>query len=825
MEDFSQEITGMRVMNINRHLIGIIKSIDRNYIYVDFHGEISKYPYPSAFTKTLELEDENLQKKIKTISIEASFEDFKKTYSSALSREADYLRETGGKRYKLTDGEKILAKGSPLLYVFDTDTDLHFPEGTSVKMWFPERIIYGYIVSCEDFTITIRLSENVGNKIKSVEITSDQWHLTEVFNERLDEMHPDKNSIAFRIACMSKAQIAPFKKIEHGQNAAFHHATSEAITFIWGPPGTGKTEALACIAAEHINKGRRVLMLSYSNISVDGAILRVAEKSDFPGSSEGKIIRYGYPRMEKLLEDNTLVSYQYVLSCNPDKEKEYHDLLDKKKKLKKKDPERVKIKHKLNKIRAFYSDEEKKLVHTASFVATTVSKAAVDSSIYTQKFDVVMFDEASMAYVPQIVFSAGLAKSYFVCLGDFCQLPAIVQSKENDVLKKDIFDYTYITNAVNNNRGHDWLVMLDIQHRMHPEIAGFVSENMYHNLLKTYSKIIEKRKEIAKCKPYPGHAMSMVDLSDMYSVCQKTTDGSRINLMSALMALRLAEKNINNYEIGIITPYNAQSRLILSFIRDLQEDDERWKGVTCATVHQFQGSEKPVIIYDAVDCFRMPYPGMLLTSLENDNANRLFNVAITRSEGKFVVIANVDYLKRKHISKKLMFTKAIRHIENDDAVVKEGYVLDEVMPGNDEDPAIYIEDKEKSWDKFISDIKEAKKKIYIDIPDVIDEDEGHINKLKQMLSEKKREELDIRIRIPEDLDIPECFKGYEHVYKYAYNPVTIIDNNTIWFGQPLCAADFISEGEILETKYYPCIRFSVRHPSYAVKSLQAFLSM
>ena len=69
-------------------------------------------------------------------------------------------------------------------------------------------------------------------------------------------------------------------------------------------------------------------------------------------------------------------------------------------------------------------------------------------------------------------------------------------------------------------------------------------------------------------------------------------------------------------------------------IRDLQEIDDKYQYLTCATVHQFQGSEKPVIIFDAVDCFRMKYPGTLLTKIKNNTADRLFNVAMAKVDYK-----------------------------------------------------------------------------------------------------------------------------------------------------------------------------------------------
>ena len=68
-----------------------------------------------------------------------------------------------------------------------------------------------------------------------------------------------------------------------------------------------------------------------------------------------------------------------------------------------------------------------------------------------------------------------------------------------------------------------------------------------------------------------------------------------------------------------------------------------------------QSAEEQLIVYDAVDCYRMPYPGMLLSSEQNNYANRLFNVAMTRAKGKMVSLVNVEYMENKKLSGMLLF--------------------------------------------------------------------------------------------------------------------------------------------------------------------------
>ena len=205
--------------------------------------------------------------------------------------------------------------------------------------------------------------------------------------------------------------------------------------------------------------------------------------------------------------------------------------------------------------------------------------------MHDSTFDTVIFDEASMAYIPQIVFSAGLAGKHFVCMGDFAQLLPIVQGSDSSALNADIFQFCGIADAVQAGYAHQWLCMLDTQYRMHPDIAAFSSKNMYRGLLKTSPGIKDDRQKISVRAPMQGKAIGMYDLSGMMSVCLKTGDQSRINVLSALVSMGIAIKAAQTSDVGVISPYSAQSRLLHAISRDVAESNPELHKIVCATVH------------------------------------------------------------------------------------------------------------------------------------------------------------------------------------------------------------------------------------------------
>lgn len=834
------------------------------YVKFDSKSEIKRFPYPDSFKSFLKLLDTNATTEVddyvekyeeaqrekkeqerresdarafaksmqdrssnsgKSVEVRpfTSVAAFCEDYKRALTSEIRYLKTTGGKRQKIFDGKRVEVKNGCSVYTFVTDDELNYPEGTQISIWEGQNSVPGVVVGCEDFTIIITTGKNFGIDVPSLEFSAEPWRLMNSLVYRLDEMMNNPSEIVRALVCDGyKAVDYGNHSITTGQTTAVNMTHSQPITFIWGPPGTGKTQTLAKIALDQIERGNRVLMLSYSNVSVDGAIMRVhsiAEKKAPSIIAPGTLIRYGYARRKDLLDHEYLTSYNLAIHKHTDLLTKRQNLISKRRKTDRTSQSYVQIDRQLTEIRKHLIQEEKESVKTAKFVATTVSKAVVDSTVRNANFDVVIFDEASMAYIPQIVFSASLARKHFICMGDFRQLPPIVQGNNGSHLNADIFQYCGITAAVDSGRNHKWLCMLDTQYRMHPQIADFSSITMYGGLLKSADEMERNRQDIFASLPIANSAIGFADLSGMMSVCTKTGDNSRVNVLSAFMSFSLALEAAKKQEVGIITPYHAQSRLLHAMARDIAAKAPKLKPISCATVHQFQGSEKDVIIYDAVDCYRMPFPGMLITSTRNDYANRLFNVALTRAKGKFVGVANVAYMENKNLSNRLMFEKMIQTQKRKTSCMT-GLDLIHAQRLKNYDIIRFL-DAKNGQKKFVKDISAAKREIRVDIPDKPIDDKS-LNQITTALLTAKQRGVKVYVRAEKKQRLPSELKKLAIENPYVANPIVIVDKSITWFGMPASDADFISEGTILKTKYRPIIRFMGGHTA---ASIYGFMEM
>ena len=766
-------------------------------------------------------------------SLSAPVRKILESYRKTVFAEMYFLRDNGGRRYKVTDGQLIGRSGEGFAYSFNLEAELFLSEDAPITVTVGNESSKGNVLSCEDFQILAILESPLGDRISKAFISVEPWKLLESLNERLITISRTRNTVAVKLI-EEGPQLRtkkPIDNVESGQDKAMEHALRDPITVIWGPPGTGKTHTMADIAIGFLSMGKTVLAVSHSNISVDGVVSKVAELMKQRNLDEalrnGEVLRFGHVRDEELAKDPDVVSYNAALKRKPAEAVKLKKLLEEKDELRKsgsfRTDRRVKIEQEIKRIKKGLAEDEKKCVERARFVATTVSRIYANKLFEGKYYDVVMFDEVSMAYVPQVFCAAMSAREKLVCVGDFRQLAPIAQGKASKAaLSRDIFWYLGICDERQRAYYHPWLVMLDEQRRMHPKISAFPSRRFYSGLLKDHKSVIHARDDVANGTPYPGEAMNLIDLGGTYCMASKNNDNSRFNILSAVISFSTAvsAEMDNECAVGVITPYVAQVRLVRAMIQDYRGRRKK-TNVSCATVHQFQGSERDVIVMDLVESFPTAKPGILMSSNENGSVDRLVNVAVTRARGKLVTVANGLFWNAEAKRGRNSFAALVDYHKSNDnvAAVKSGELAG-FLADMDFGPNIVLyDDIEESIDKLIRDIDHAAAKIVLSIPDgkLI---KPYDVKVCEAIKKARRRRVGVMLKCANWKELPEDWKNLGWQSDDADCPIVLIDDETCWYGMPLSRGK-VSYGktEAVVTVLQTPIRITGKHTVEMIRSL------
>jgi len=289
-------------------------------------------------------------------------------------------------------------------------------------------------------------------------------------------------------------------------------------------------------------------------------------------------------------------------------------------------------------------NQERAALAEARVVLATMTNMYVNRLLRDERFDVVIVEEAGMAVLPTLFYCATLARSATIMVGDPRQLPPIVQSSADYVRKamgRSIFDVT-----VPDPHGSDLVVMLDRQYRMHPTIGGLVSDLFYDGRLRSVDVAVDddERTAIVAAPPFPGEPLAVVDMAGR-GVCATLAGAwSRFNEASAALTVDVARRAVDGgvASVAIIAPYAEHVRCVGRLLRERVPLAVR-RCVECRTVHRFQGNERDMVIFDAVDAEPLK-PGVLLT---DGSAANLINVSISRARGKLVIVADRHYFERR----------------------------------------------------------------------------------------------------------------------------------------------------------------------------------
>nr|WP_152446507.1 AAA domain-containing protein [Bacillus sp. THAF10] len=570
------------------------------------------------------------------------------------------MKKFGSTEYLLLNG-RMVNSGPPYNYYFDTVFSISLPPNSLVTVEWGEIKTEARVLSSDGKNLILSFEKNLGDILTKAYLSHNPWELLDQLIQRLDEIKKEKKKRG-RVRKLLQPDIEPKHPtsiIKSNVHELILRSKYNPVTFVWGPPGTGKTYTLARVAANKYFKAKKVLLLSHSNQSVNVLMKEITsfivKKRKF---KEGDILRFGTVTPEFELNFPPITSTTLIQAQDPELAKEKGAKTEERKQLKlelsesysEKSSERLlKLEANLAKILEKVRQKELKLIKSAQIIGTTLSKAATDPSVYEADYDLVIIDEASMAYIPQIAFAASLAKHIIVC-GDFKQLPPIASGRHELIdrwLKEDVFHLTGVADSINSGTLHAHLFLLNEQRRMHPEISAFTNRYIYSSLVGDYPGLKEVREKIAKQKPFPNTASLMLSTSGSGAYAFTERDSkSRVNIWHLVLSFQaMYEAYIDGVRsIGFITPYRAQASWMQELIEEMLPQEQGKDTIIAATVHRFQGSERDMVIFDSVDSHPFERPGMLLTG---KNSERLINVAITRSRGKFIHVGDADFIQSK----------------------------------------------------------------------------------------------------------------------------------------------------------------------------------
>lgn len=222
-------------------------------------------------------------------------------FRGALEEEIDKVKKSGQSSTLLSAGRQIESHGADLWYRFNVEYVPSLPADTPCKLVIGKEQFDVTVINFEESSIVISTKSPLPDTVGKARLENGATVLMERLIKCIEENAKKDNPVGNRMLS-SNGGVYPAKKIfvysdmmrncgnTPSQNDAIVSALSNDITYIWRPPGTGKTTVIGQIIDELYKHNRSVLVVSHTNTAVDGAIEK-ADKTHF-NFSQGSDVNY-----------------------------------------------------------------------------------------------------------------------------------------------------------------------------------------------------------------------------------------------------------------------------------------------------------------------------------------------------------------------------------------------------------------------------------------------------------------------------------------------------------------------------------------------------
>lgn len=455
-------------------------------------------------------------------------------------------------------------------------------------------------------SITIIIEEKIGtfdkNKLAQIDfiINETTLHRWENNLKNLNEKGKKALKLKLRIIAPEKSnfnQPIEFinKKLNEYQKESVKNSINSGDFFlIHGPFGTGKTTTIVELILQEIKLNHKVLVTAESNVAIDHILKKLEDHNKINKTRVGDLNKIPI-KLKKYTIGHKIKNHPL-----------YNNNMDYKEKL----------------------EIEREILRSSQVILATNSTAA-KKNLKDIDFDIAIIDEASQATIPSVLIPISKAEK-FILIGDHKQLPPVILNNDCQSLKKSLFEELLEKYPKQSQE-------LLMQYRMNKILMEFPNQKFYDNKLKCCEKSENKYLTTRVLKKNDSSSPLIFLDTSKHNNKEEQLDGSDSyrNKFEANIAVEVAqmflEQNVNKENIGIITTYTDQVRLI-----------EEKTDVEVKTADGFQGSEKDIIIISMVRSNNNKNIGFL------EDMKRL-NVSLTRAKKKLIIIGNRETLENSEI--------------------------------------------------------------------------------------------------------------------------------------------------------------------------------
>jgi len=414
-------------------------------------------------------------------------------------------------------------------------------------------------------------------------------------------LHPPRFVKQFDLRKVSEnLQISPLEIAE-----AIHHLDNSYLV-IQGPPGTGKTYSSANAILELVKRGHRIGITSNTHAAAHQLLSEISRFASDHGFSEQSPVRIAV----KPKEGETPPEFTGI------------------------GVEATNVKD-AKKIAASLS--EYNIIVGTSYL---FSNAAMRKSV-----DTLIIDEAGQLSLADSL-AVSLAARNTVLVGDPQQLKQPTRASHPGT--------SGLSGLEHINQGHDVVppeygILLRITRRMHPDIAKFISEQVYESKLEADPPCANQ--SISGGGAVSGSGLFWLPVEhEGCSVRSLPEVKSVVKIYESVLGKQFTDKHGNTRaieprDIFVIAPYNAQvqelrRQLLGSSIAASFGATEDLLRQRVGTVDKAQGSEAPIVLVSYTSSSANDIP----RNFEFLYSKNRFNVAVSRAQAITVVIASPELL-------------------------------------------------------------------------------------------------------------------------------------------------------------------------------------